>query len=287
MNDKIGFEFVQTLGKELSAGEVELPAFPDVALRIKAILEDPEVSAGQVATVVSADPVFSARLLKIANSAALSGGNPVSDIPSAITRIGFKMAHNIAISIAVNQIMNNNIDKSMKATLQELWHHSVCVAAYSYVIACKIAKINADKALLAGLMHDVGKIYILSRASKNYPELCADEQALNQVLEDWHCGVGSAILGNWGMDNELSMVADEHETFNRDILGQGDLTDVVLVANLLANFGDANAKDNLPREDSWLSLESFKRLKIDNAKLAEIREGFQTEIESIISALAA
>ncbi|HAD09385.1 MAG TPA: hypothetical protein DCF62_07900, partial [Porticoccaceae bacterium] len=270
-----------------SSGEVELPAFPDVALQIKNVLEDPDVSASQVATVVSADPVFSARLLNIANSAALSSGNTVSDIPSAITRIGFKMAHNVAISIAVNQIMNSSIDKSLQPRFQDLWRHSVNVAAYAYVIARKIAKINPDKALLAGLMHDVGKIYILSRVSENHPELVADQSALDAVLADWHCGVGSAILNNWDMDEELCMVADEHETFNRDILGKADLTDVVLVANLLANDTNPGTEGDSLNDNDWLSLGSFQRLKIDSATLTEIREGFKEEIDSIISALAA
>jgi putative nucleotidyltransferase with HDIG domain len=290
----IGFEFVQALSAELSKGSVQLPAFPDVTLRIKKILEDPEVSAKQIAAVVSADPVFSARILNIANSAAMGASKSVTDIPSAITRIGFKMAHNVAVSVAVNQIVSSDLSAQHKLIFDDLWLHSISVAAHSYVIARKIKKINADKALLAGLMHDIGKIYIVSRAAETYPHLIDDIQALNVILTDWHTGVGSAILKNWDMDDELLLVADEHELYNRETHGhnnpadgkdQADLTDVVLAANLIAQSDSQLQSLARPAEEDWFDLGAFKRLEINEDTLVTIREESREEIDSIISAL--
>ncbi len=283
---EVGFKFVKSLGEELSQGTVELPAFPDVALRIKNALEDPDVSAGQVAKVVGSDPVFSARLLKVANSVAIAGGGkPIADIPAAIARIGFKMAHNIAVSIAVNQLMNAGASGQLEADFKKLWRHSVNVAAYSFVIAKKIAKINPDKALLGGLMHDIGKIYILSRTASDFPELCDDPAALGAVLREWHTGVGSAILQNWDFDEELVMVADEHELYDRDVMGRADLTDVVLAANLFAHVAEQEPSPDDPAEQDWVAIGSFKRLKIDEASIAVIKEESREEVNSIIAAL--
>lgn len=285
-NDAIGFEFVKALSEELSQGTVELPAFPDAALRIKNVLEDPDVSTSQVAKVIGSDPVFSGRLLSIANSAALAGaGKAVSDIPAAIARIGFKMAHNVAVSIAVRQMMNAQVSAKLQSTFTDLWRHSVNVAAYSYVIARKLAKINADKALLAGLMHDIGKIYILSRADQSFPELVENPEALKAVLDDWHTGVGSAILENWEFDEELMAVADEHELYDREVLGRADLTDVVLVANLFAHEAEQTNHTGDPDREVWTTLESFKRLKIDDAAIELINVESKDEVTSIIAAL--
>lgn len=100
--ENVAFQFVQRLGKELSTGKLDLPPFPDVALRIKTALESPDVSAQRMANVVAADPVLSARLLQIANSAAMSSSGHVTDIRTAVTRLGFNMVYNTAVSIAMN-----------------------------------------------------------------------------------------------------------------------------------------------------------------------------------------
>lgn len=282
----VGTEFVKSLSEELSQGTIELPAFPDIALRIKNALEDPDVSATQVAKVVGSDPVFSARLLKAANSVVLSGvGKPITDIPTAVARIGFRMAHNIAVAIAVNQLMNAGVGGQLEADFKKLWRHSVNVAAYSFVIAKKMTKINPDKALLGGLMHDIGKIYILSRTASDFPELCDDPAALNTALRGWHTGVGSAILQNWDFDEELVMVADEHELYDREVLGRADLTDVVLAANLFAHVAEQKLSPDDPAEQHWVAIGSFKRLNIDEASIAVIKDESREEVNSIIAAL--
>ena len=113
------FEFVRTLGSELASGELELPAFPDVAIRVRAALEDPDVSADQVARLVAAEPVLAGRLIKIANSALLSGrsGDSVKDIRTAVTRLGFNMVRNTAIALAMSQTMGGQSNAELKTRL--------------------------------------------------------------------------------------------------------------------------------------------------------------------------
>ena len=296
-SNAIGFEFIQTLGDELSKGQVKLPAFPEAALRIKNALEDPNMSTQQIAKLVVSDPVFSARLLKVANSAALNvSGNQIKDIPTAITRMGFKMAHSIAVSIAMDQVMNAPANPALAKQFQQLWQHSITVAALSFVISKKQARhpnlkknrINPDEAMLAGLMHDIGKTYILTRA-ESYPALIEDPQALEQVMLDWHTGIGSAIIENWAFDEAMTNVADEHELYDREPFKPGhatDLTDVVLVANLMAHLieegSEANEQEHL---NEWRQIPAFERLGLDDATINEIKDSSREEIDSIISAL--
>jgi len=293
----IGFEFIQTLSNELSKGQVKLPAFPEVAMRIKGALEDPDMSTQQIAKLVVSDPVFSARLLKVANSAALNvSGNQIKDIPTAITRMGFKMAHSIAVSIAMDQVMNAPANPALASQFQQLWQHSVTVAALCFVITKKQARhpnlrqnrINPDEAMLAGLMHDIGKTYILTRA-ESYPALIEDAQALEQVMLDWHTGIGSAIIENWEFDEAMMNVADEHELYDREPFIPGhatDLTDVVLVANLMAHLIEEGEEGNEEEHlAEWLKISAFERLGLDEAAISEIKDSSKEEIDSIISAL--
>lgn len=293
----IGFEFIQTLSDELSKGQVKLPAFPEAALRIKGALEDPNMSTQQIAKLVVSDPVFSARLLKVANSAAMNvSGNQIKDIPTAITRMGFKMAHSIAVSIAMDQVMNAPANPALSVHFKRLWQHSVTVAALCFIISKKQARhpnlkknrINPDEAMLAGLMHDIGKTYILTRA-ESYPALIEDPQALEQVMFDWHTGIGSAIIENWEFDEAMINVADEHELYDREPFKAGhatDLTDIVLVANLMTHLieegDDANEQEHL---DAWRQIPAFERLGLDDAAISVIKDSSREEIDSIISAL--
>lgn len=292
----IGFQFIQTLSNELSNGQVKLPAFPEVALRIKSALEDPDMSTQQIAKLVASDPVFSARLLKVANSAALNtSGKQIKDIPSAITRMGFKTAHNIAVSIAMDQVMNAPSNSSLATQFKQLWQHSVTVAALCYVIVKKQAKhssfvrskINPDEAMLAGLMHDIGKTYILTRA-ESYPGLLENPETLEQVMFDWHTGIGSAIIKNWDFDDAMASVADEHELFDREpsIPGHAtDLADVVLVANQMAHALEDEEGDEAAYLEEWAQIPAFARLGLDATAISEIKDSSREEIDSIISAL--
>ncbi|MEZ0121058.1 MAG: HDOD domain-containing protein [Candidatus Reddybacter sp.] len=286
--NSIGFEFVQSLSEELSKGTVKLPSLPDIALKIKKVLEDPEVSAQQVARVVSSEATFSARLLKVANSAALnSSGTTIKDIPTAITRMGFKMAHSIAIAIAMDQVLNAHSMGKLDKYFKELWLHSLNVAAFSCVIAKKRTKIKPDEALIAGLLHDVGKIYLLA-SMDNYPELSKAPEIFEDVIAEWHTGVGAAILEAWRFSEDLVLVADEHEMLDRvpsnehgGVSFEADLTDVVQAANLFAHAIEQGHEI----DPEWTQIKSFQRLKLDEELIHEIMKQSSKEIDSIISSL--
>src|ERR1700689_1789427 len=82
------FAFIQSLASELSAGKVDLPSFPEIAVRVRRILSDPNSSVDQVVRVVGSEPSLAARLLRIANSATLNrGGSAVTDLRAAINLV--------------------------------------------------------------------------------------------------------------------------------------------------------------------------------------------------------
>ncbi len=272
-----GFQFVQDLARELSTGSLQIPAFPDAALRIKTALEDPEVSADKVARVVGSDPVFSARLLKVANSVLVNGaGERINDIKMAVTRMGFRLAYNTAVSIAIEQVLAAHDSEALHPYLEELWRHSVEVAAYSYAIAKMQTTINPDAAMLAGLLHDIGKFYLLSR-SENYPELFNDKSALDSIVDEWHTGIGRSIMEAWHFSEEMCLVADEHEELGRAHCTPADLTDIVMVANLFSYKDD----DEMTPALEWDAIPATIRLKLSEQNVADIMQESREEIDAI------
>ena len=196
-SNKDAFSFVQALALEMSAGKIEIPSFPDVAVRMRKVLADDNVNAQQVARVVSAEPALAAKLLQIANSVALNpNGRKWSNSRAPSRASGFSNVRSASLAYAMDQIKNAPALAPIRKPLNELWERSVKVAAMSFVVARSWSKVNADSALLAGLMHGMGRVYILTRAVK-HPALFADAAAYQQIVRDWHTSIAKAVLESW------------------------------------------------------------------------------------------
>ncbi|HXA91630.1 MAG TPA: HDOD domain-containing protein [Steroidobacteraceae bacterium] len=232
------FAFVQSLAGELSGGKVDLPSFPDIAMRVRQTLADDNVTPAKIVRVVSSEPALAARLLQIANSAALNiAGKAVNDLRTAVARMGFNMVRSAAIAFAMSQLKKVDELKGLEKPLDDLWRRSCAVAAMSHVLARRFSKVNPDTALLAGLLHGVGQLYILTRASK-HPELFANQPVYHAIVRDWHANIAKALLENWDMAEEIVLAVSEYEQLERDHKGPVDLTDVLSVAHLLVAYQD-------------------------------------------------
>lgn len=235
-SDKGAFAFVQALALEMSAGKIEIPSFPDVAVRIRKVLADENCDTGQIAKVVSAEPAMAARLLQMANSAALNpNGNRITELKSAIARIGFSNVRTVSLAYAMEQIRNAPALAPIRKPLNELWERSVKVAAMAFVTARSWTRVNADQALLAGLMHGMGRVYILTRAI-NHPDLFADAAAYQQIVRDWHASIAKAVLESWEIAPDIVEAVEQYEQVERQNNGAPDLTDVLTISNLLVSF---------------------------------------------------
>jgi len=277
------FAFVQSLAAELSKGKVELPSFPDIALRVRKVLSDENVSQDMVVRVVGSEPALAARLMQIANSAALNfSGKPITELRSAISRMGFNMVRSAAIAFAMSQLKKQDALKGLEKPLEDLWKRSAAVAAMSHAVARRYSKVNPDTALLAGLLHGIGQLYILTRSAQ-HPGLFADQAAYSQIVRDWHSAIAKALLENWEMTEEVVSAVSEYEDMERQHTGPVDLTDIVAVGNLLAVFKDHPDTIELNMHD----VAACKRMKIDRASYEQLIDESEQEIDALRQALGA
>ena len=229
------FDFIRALAGELSGGKVDLPSFPEVAVRVRRILSDPKSSVDQVVRVVGSEPALAARLMRIANSASLNrSGKPITELRTAISRIGYNMVRSASISFAMAQIRNSNKLAGLEHYLQDVWLRSTRVAAFAYVLAkaCTRSRINPDEAMLTGMMHSIGKLYVLTRAAA-HPELFENSSVLDEILEQWHPSIGKAILENWEFSEAMAQAVGEQEEHDRAEPEVADLSDILAVAVLM------------------------------------------------------
>jgi HD-like signal output (HDOD) protein len=279
--DAEAFAFVQALASELSRGKVDLPSFPDIALRVRKVLGDEEVTQEQVVRVVGSEPALAARLMQIANSAALNfTGKPINDLRTAINRMGHNMVRSAAIAFAMSQLKKVDSLKGLEKPLDDLWRSSAAVAAMSHAVAKRYSKINPDTGMLAGLLHGIGKLYILTRSSK-HPALFADQAIYNQIVRDWHSPVAKALLENWDMAEEIVVAVSDYEDLVRAHSGPVDLTDVLTVGNLLAAFKEHPESLEINMHD----VAACKRMNIDRASYEKLIDESEHEIDALRQAL--
>jgi HD-like signal output (HDOD) protein len=232
------FEFVKSLASELSSGKIELPSFPDIAMRVQRVLTDERATPERIVRVVSSEPTLAARVMSTANSAALNPtGRHINDLKTAITRLGFDMLRSAAMSFSMAQLRRADQFKGIEKQLNQLWQRSVQVATLAYVIAKRYAKLPPDTALLAGLLHNVGRLYILTRASQQ-SSLFADVATYNEIVRDWHSNIAKALLENWDLSNELIEAIHSFEDLAGETTNPVSLIDVLAAAALFATFKD-------------------------------------------------
>ena len=154
------------------------------------------------------------------------------------------------------------------------------IAALCHVIARRFSSLNGDTALLAGLMHNVGRIYILTRASK-FPTLTADPLTFNSIVRDWHANVAKALLENWKVAEEIVDAVAGSRRYGSRGARSGD-------AHRRAVAGDAARRQSQRREmnvpDETL-LKGLKRMQLQVRDCHTVLDESAEEIAALKSAL--
>lgn len=275
--------FWHDLVADIRANRVVLPALPEIALKTRRLLEDRNVTTSQIVRVISADAVLTTRLLRVVNSPLYRVNDQIEDIRTAITRLGNTNVRSVVTSLAMEQLYQHKLASPLKKQLlARNWEHSVQVAALCYIISDNFTPLNADEAMLAGLVHDIGKLPILEYAEM-LPDIAADEAALNRLLEILHTRVGALVLGSWKFPPELIAAAAEHEDLEREPGTDADYTDVVIVANLLSHVGSDHPSTRL----DWSTIPAFSRLALLPEESIEAMRNAREQINGVRQLLAA
>ena len=267
-------DIIQALEKD----ELVLPTLPEVALQVREVAEDVTSSITDLTTVLSRDAALSARMIKVANSPLIRASVLVSDLTTAVSRLGIDLTSNLAMGLAMEQMFqatSDVVDNHMRAC----WSKSIEIAAICQVLARHFTTLQPDQALLAGLVHQIGKLPILSFAEEN-ESLLNDSFALGKILNVLHPSLGSYILKMWDFPQELVAVPKNYLLFQRDI-AKVDYADIVQVATLQSYIGTDHPYTKL----DWTTIPSFERLGLDPTTLITDMEAVNEEIQETQGAL--
>jgi HD-like signal output (HDOD) protein len=282
------FKFVTDLAKELSAGRVELPSFPEAAARLQQVLSDDAVTSERIARVISSDAGLAARVLTLANSTLLHrGGTPVTNLKTAITRIGYEHIRTAALAYANAQLRRAPDLLSIRPQLEVCWQQGVRVAALAHAIAKESRRVRTDEAMLAGLLHNIGKVYLIARASHVPGQQPFDERS----LRPWYPSIGQALIENWKLTEDIAVAVGGQLDTEREHEGPPDLQDLLIVAvNLAAQMsehaaGTENPGQERDAEHDAAGMAAAGALGLNDSAFVRVMLESQTELEMLQAAL--
>jgi len=251
----------QRIYHDLTEDKLALPTLPEILARISTYAEM-QNQEDALTRVVSSDPAVSSVLLKIANCPVYRQGSIVDTVADAVKVIGIDQTKDI-IQHNVTQSLCFSHSPEIIKRVQAVWWHSAEVAAISYALAKMIDGFNPKKALLLGLLHDIGMLPIFCYADR-FPDLLGDESSLDELVKQLHGDLGALIFASWEFPDDFVEVAVESDNWRHESSKLHDYSDLVMVAQLHSFIGKGEEKQYLGISEQHLpmivELPAYKKL---------------------------
>ena len=275
---------IETVRKEIidaiENDRLLLPTLPEVALRVREVAEDPNATINKLAEVIGNDAALTVRIIKVANSPLLRAARQIDDLNMALMRLGMEYTSNLATGLAMEQMFQATSDM-VDRRMREVWSRSSEIAGICHVLCKHRSKLKVDKATLAGLVHKIGVLPILTYAEEN-SSLLRDSLTLDTVIEQLHPSIGEKILESWDFPTDLMNVPRDHNRFDREG-SEADYADLVTVAMLQSYMGT----DHPYAKVDYNTVTAFGRLGLDpdmqNAEGEDLSEDMAAAMQMLQS----
>ena len=217
---------------------IELPVFNPVALDLLQMLAEPYTDIFDVVRTINEDQALAAQVLKMANSPSYMGRNKCETIKSAAIRLGARQITNLAMA-ASHASLHASENPVVNDVMQDLWLHS-----HACALGCKSVALNtgqqnlADQAYLAGLLHDIGKLYLLKALERiihnRELDIVLEKELLRNIFSEMHVEFGCRLMDHWNLPGIYrAIVAHHHDkAFNPD--------DILLAIVRMVNVNSRN-----------------------------------------------
>lgn len=268
----------------LQSNRLQLPSLPDVAWRVRRMIDQENSTAEDIAQVVSATPAMAEKLIWAAQSGIFRGSSEIAELHDAIAALGVETTRQLVTLFALRELFRTDNPVSRPA-MDRLWQHTREVAAVSWALARAIPGVNPEEAMLAGLLHGVGAIPVIEYAER-YPSLCVDEKELSAAIEALQGEVGGAILRHWGFPEMICETAEQARQWHFDSgSDEARLVDVVLIAQMHALITQQRGVD-LPVFSEVPAVTRLGALSLTPEQSLRVLLSAKQQIESLMDLLS-
>lgn len=255
-----------------------LPAMPDMVQKISRVVSNPDSTHADVAALIAQDQALSAKVLRMANSAFFGMSRKISSITQALILLGFDVIKGMVLSSAVFEMMKGSMDG--------LWEHSMGCAAAAKSTADHLGLKDAEEILIAGLLHDLGKVVLALQLPEETRQILAlarsrgvsFHEAEQQLLDFTHADVGLWLAEHWNLPEDLAdpiRFHHEPEKAKNAPLRTAivHLADIIIRARGFGYGGDPFVPE--------LSSPAWQRLGLSKDDFKDILERLEPKLENI------
>ncbi len=220
-----------------------LPTVPGIVAKISRMVENPETSAAEVGKLITQDQVLSAKVLRMANSAFFGMSRKISSIAQALMILGFDVVKGLVLTSSVFDM----IQKSMAG----LWEHSIGCAAASGAVATALGRDDAEEILVAGLLHDLGKVVLALNMPQEMELIKAKVEEKNilfyeaegEVMDFNHGEIGQWLAEHWNLPESLAEPMRLHHHPERAVVYPESTAIVHIADSIIRGWGFGYAGD--------------------------------------------
>lgn len=269
MSTKKPLSFIELVKHHIKSGDVMLPVFNTSAMKVQQELVKKEPDLKVVEKLITLDQSLSSQILKLANSSFYRGLSEIYTIKAAIVRLGIQEIGRITLLAAAKSQFRSS-DKMLNILMTRLWQHSVGVGMGAKWLAQRCSLDNiAEHAFFAGLLHDVGKLFvllILEDLKRTNSEMQFTPSSMLEAMENLHSKQGYELMQSWNMPEEYCLVTRDHHSDEVD--SKNHLMLLIRMANVVCaklGIGPKNTPDIAPATTLEASL-----LNLSEIDLAEL-----------------
>ena len=251
----------------------ELRPFPSSVSMLLSRLNDANANAKTFADIIECDAALAVRLLRAANSPLYGVSNEVRNIEHAVTLLGMRGLKSLALSLAGASLFSTGT-KAVKER-QAVWKHSLGCATVARALARHTPSIPKDEAFLAGIFHDVGKLFLYDFAPEDYAEISESENLIEHerhLFDVTHEELGIRSASRWNLAEEIKVAIGYHHRTEQAPTHREYAT-VVCLANQLAHLGGVGSD---PAPDTEIGKAELEFLGIKRDALVPVLDESHT-----------
>lgn len=242
MTDRLNLPLESDIKKILNLDKNKLPSFPQVAAKLLEVSKDETASLTDLSKIVETDPGISVRVLEIVNSALYGLGRKITALSEAVVFLGLDEIKKLAIGMTVFEKMFKSGHAEQFDRLL-FWRHCLSVAVLSKEIAKATGYPDPEEAYIAGLLHDIGKVFLDIQGQRNYGDFIqALSLSVDLIIEKernfiglGHDDVGAFFCSRWKLPEKLTLaVKYHHQPFEHLALSREETLLISIVS--LSNF---------------------------------------------------
>lgn len=267
--------------------DTSLPPSPDNVLRISALLRDVNTPSRKISEAIIYEPMLVTLILRLANSAVYAFDRKVTSIDAAVAAVGSKTL----LEMVMLSIASTSFAKEIRNSIiaRKIWEHSLAVAIISRGLAEKLNIQATDEAFTCGLLHDIGKLILLSYDFPGFSMILSepdeDQMLMNEQMHFGynHAEVGSLVARRWGLQEEVCYTIRHHH--NPSLSAYPMLiAHIVEVADIIANLNGYGLRSE--NKEKLAHSESVVRLRLTPQALDDVWRSIQKNIEEVIKTFA-